>query len=112
VPSGRFFVEYATEESDYARAGRVNITRPSRIEVERGHPTQRSLGLAAGIAGSVLVPVSILVALASGEGGDSSTGQRVFVAGGFFGGLILTVVGWPLFGSARAKVTVTPTDAR
>jgi hypothetical protein len=91
----------------------VQISEPSRLLVTPRSEGRYSTGLALGIAGPVLMVLGSVVFLVnindSLRDGSGSGDGAVAGLGMMLGGIVMTPIGWVMFGtSLRPKVEVTP----
>jgi hypothetical protein len=109
----RFF---ANATADTLGGGRdVDIREASRILITPASEARRSTGLVLGIVGPALMVVGAVLFVSNPGGGSSSelgTGDAAVAGVGMMlTGVVLTPIGWVMFGtSSRPKVLVTPLD--
>jgi len=112
VPAGTYAVY--VEETDDTRAGQRKLTleKASSVTLTPRSKSTGSAGLALGIAGSVALPVGLLMVISatlssceeglSGTCNDSQT-QTIGLLGLalFLGGAVATPIGWVMFAKSR-----------
>jgi hypothetical protein len=112
----RFFANATAETLPGGRD--LNISEASKILVTPRSEAQRSTGLVLGIAGPALMVLGSVVFLSnivgsysSDDGGGSSNSPEGALAGLglMLGGVVITPIGWVMFGTSfRPRVEVTP----
>lgn len=116
IVPGRYRL-FVNATPDTRAGGReVQISGPSQILVTPRSEARRTTGLTLGIGGPVLMVLGSVLFLSSlrnslghGDSSSSDGGQAVAGLGMMVGGIVITPIGWVMFGTSfKPKVEVTP----
>jgi hypothetical protein len=116
IVPGRYRLFVNATADTRAGAREVQISEPSQLLVTPRSEGRYTTGLTLGIGGPVLMVLGSVLFLSSignglGDGGSSASdgGQAAAGLGMLVGGIVITPIGWVMFGtSLRPKVEVTP----
>jgi hypothetical protein len=122
LPAGRYVVTlYDTDDSVLTSADFI-VTGPGSVTIDPPNLAKARTGMALGIAGPVAIVVGLAIAASAamdsmrddqggGEDGEEPSGDGARVAGllTIIGGVIITPVGWAMYGTNRSP-TVTYTQ--